>query len=252
MGKLSDDRLPKSSFVLTATPSISHWGKFEHLTCSSLTCSFIQFQVVCQRLTNPNQDDKHLLNDIFNGISVFYNFTGETKCNDIDSFGGLDVVGWNFQSCTEMTLPVCSDGQNDMFEPNPWNMSQYKENCQKSYNVSPEYNKIMELFGGKSIETATNIIFSNGQRDPWSAGGVLESISKSLIAIQIPNACHHEDLRQSDKNDPKELIEVRNKEIKIIHQWINQYYHKINWFPPNWHPNFKTFKTRKTVKVTSI
>jgi lysosomal Pro-X carboxypeptidase len=136
-----------------------------------------------------------------------------------------------------MVLPVCSNGITDMFENNPWNFTEYSQNCHKQYGIYSELEKAIMMFGGRDITTATNIIFSNGLRDPWSAGGVLQSLSESLIAIQIPNACHHEDLRQSGPNDPPELKEARNQEISIIKTWINDYYNKINYYPLNL--NFK-------------
>ena len=35
------------------------------------------------------------------------------------------------QACTEMVMPSCSDGVNDMFEPGPWNYTHYAAVCQK-------------------------------------------------------------------------------------------------------------------------
>lgn len=84
------------------------------------------------------------------------------------------------------------------------------------------------MFGGDHIKSLSNIIFSNGLRDPWSAGGVNQSLSDTLIAIQIPGACHHEDLRSAGPNDPKPLIEARAKELKIISGWIKDYYNQNN------------------------
>jgi hypothetical protein len=49
-------------------------------------------------MTNPNQSDKPLLEDVFRAASVFYNYTGITKCNDIsDQSQSLGLDGWSFQ-----------------------------------------------------------------------------------------------------------------------------------------------------------
>jgi lysosomal Pro-X carboxypeptidase len=49
-------------------------------------------------MTNPNQSDKPLLEDVFRAASVYYNYTGMTKCNDIsDQSQSLGLDGWSFQ-----------------------------------------------------------------------------------------------------------------------------------------------------------
>lgn len=150
-----------------------------------------------------------------------------------------------------MVMPICADEVVDMFPKQPWNFTSYSANCRKQYGVDAEKYKALILFGGEQIRSASNIIFSNGLRDPWSAGGVLKSLSDTLIAIQIPGACHHEDLRATGKlmekhsgnpeskiecllhdrsqfllgpKDPEVLKAARAKEIKIIREWIDNYY----------------------------
>lgn len=127
-----------------------------------------------------------------------------------------------------MVLPVCSNGVTDMFEPNAWNITSYSLNCKKQFGVYSDVEKALILFGGDHIKTASNIIFSNGDRDPWSAGGVLETLNPTLPAIKIPGACHHEDLRPSGPNDPQVLKDVRIKELRIIQGWLDAYYQEQN------------------------
>ena len=197
----------------------------------------MSLQVACSYLTDPGVDDQQLLTNIYKAISVFTNYTGQTECNQIAESSADDRLGtsaWEYQSCTEMVLPICADGKDDMMFPNPWNLTDFASNCLRDWSVEPEIHKAYEMFGGRNITAASNIIFSNGERDPWSAGGVLKSINPTVIAIIIPNACHHEDLRSSGPNDPKSLLTARELEINIIKDWIDKYYARIQYAPKEW------------------
>ena len=55
----------------------------------------------------------------------------------------------------------------------------------------------------------SNIIFSNGELDPWHAGGVLENVSDQSIAIFIKDSAHHLDLRLPNAADPQTLTDAR-------------------------------------------
>lgn len=69
------------------------------------------------------------------------------------------------------------------------------------------------------------LFFSNGLLDPWSAGGVLKSVSFSVRALLIPDAAHHLDLRAAHANDTTPVIQTR-KQIKLwIKKWIHDYKH---------------------------
>ncbi|KAI7982114.1 Lysosomal Pro-X carboxypeptidase [Camellia lanceoleosa] len=71
---------------------------------------------------------------------------------------------------------------------------------------------------------ASNIIFSNGLRDPYSCAGVLQDISESVVAVYTVNGSHCLDILPIDQSDPQWLTDQRNTEIKIIQGWIDQYY----------------------------
>jgi hypothetical protein len=77
---------------------------------------------------------------------------------------------------------------------------------------------VEKYYWGKNITTASNIIFSNGDLDPWSGGGVLKSPGAHLWAIVIKGGAHHLDLRASNPKDPKSVIRARNVEKRLITQ----------------------------------
>ncbi len=89
------------------------------------------------------------------------------------------------------------------------------------------YSWALDYFGGRDIETdfmhVSNIIFSNGNIDPWSAGGVTKNVSADSIAIVIDQAAHHLDLRMPNKDDPASVIEARLIEAAWIDKWIKEY-----------------------------
>lgn len=73
-----------------------------------------------------------------------------------------------------------------MFWEDRFNLTAAREGCMKQWGVTPRKMWATVEYGGRRIESASNIVFSNGLLDPWHGGGVLESISDSLVAVIIP------------------------------------------------------------------
>ena len=80
------------------------------------------------------------------------------------------------------------------------------------------------------------MIYTNGELDPWSYGG-LEHIQNSttaaaisactpppLTSILIENAAHHEDLRAPLESDPPALVAARVKIVSLLAEWLNADY----------------------------
>ena len=109
-------------------------------------------------------------------------------------------------------------------------------------NVTPKPNWAITQFGGKDSTSYSNIFFryitssnlfyswlvcgilvicSNGQLDPWSAGGVLETLTDDLPAVVIPNAAHHLDLRARNDADTLGVIHARQKELDFIEKLLH-------------------------------
>ena len=58
-----------------------------------------------------------------------------------------------------MVMPLCANGVTDMFTPQPWNFTQYSDSCFQTYGVRPREDMVEKEYGGKDIDTVSNIIF---------------------------------------------------------------------------------------------
>merc|ERR1712192_97557 len=95
-------------------------------------------------------------------------------------------------SCTEMVMPFCYDGTNDMFEAQAWDMDQYTKDCQQTWGVTPRPALANTLHGGTA-------------------------------ALIIPEGAHHLDLRAANPLDPVSVVDARKKEGQFIEKWIKQW-----------------------------
>lgn len=175
----------------------------------------------CKCLSKNVNNDDAIIDGVQKVADMLFNGSRSRRCNDINIFNGNETTSWRFQGCTELVMPVCGNGVTDMFYPYTWNRTEERLKCQQKFNVTPDLYKGVMSYGGKNLESASNIIFSNGDEDPWYAVGITESVSDSVIAIAIPGGAHHNDLRSEDITDPVSVRTARALEKKYIREWIN-------------------------------
>jgi len=177
-----------------------------------------------------SDEDIYYLQLVKSVVDVYYNYTGNYPCYDLedtDGTGQLDGDGWNYLACTGMCMPQGSNGETDMFPPSPWLPRVYSDQCFQTYGVRPNFEFVLNYYGGlepkKDFSAFSNIVFSNGQLDPWRFGGVNEDINDSVISLYIELGAHHLDLRAPNPQDPDSVVQARIVETQHIKRWIEEY-----------------------------
>lgn len=103
--------------------------------------------------------------------------------------------------------------------------------CRRSYgaDLSIDGRAMPRGFGqldqARMAQSASRIIFSSGQYDPWSSMSVNRSLSPTLPFIYIAGGAHHSDIGNNynpipDKDDSAPLIAARLLEISYLQTWI--------------------------------
>ncbi|XP_072936930.1 putative serine protease K12H4.7 [Epargyreus clarus] len=132
---------------------------------------------------------------------------------------------WTYQSCTEFGYYQTATSDNQLFTNNipaefydKLCMSLFGEGFNKD-KVNNGVNTINSMYGGKS-PNVTQVVFVNGELDPWSALSVLEDISNDAPAVYIPRSSHCRDLFSNKDGDPDELKQARARIKNLIKKWI--------------------------------
>jgi hypothetical protein len=167
-------------------------------------------------------------------LNVWQNSTGTTPCTDVGDgvsrvAPDLDDNGWSYQVCNEMVMPIQSNGITDMFPSDPWVADTFVKNCQLYNGLNPQFDWALDTFGGrnpnKDFMHASNIVFTNGDLDPWRAGGLLHDIpgNDNVTVKVLEGGAHHLELRLPNDADPEDVKEVRNLIEQSMVHWIFSY-----------------------------
>ncbi|KAH9768653.1 hypothetical protein KPL71_011682 [Citrus sinensis] len=75
-----------------------------------------------------------------------------------------------------MVSPIGIGKIDTMFQADPFNVTEFMDSCNKSYGVVPRPHWITTYYGDHDIRVVlkrfgSDIIFSNGLRDPYSSAG---------------------------------------------------------------------------------
>lgn len=147
-------------------------------------------KAACAKVTDVS-GDRQILESVAGALGVYYNYTGESPCFNVlePVISGTSDKSWDYQSCTEMVLPISSNGIDDFYLPVKFSIDSMNAYCKAKWGLIPRPYWTPLYTGVLNMKYASNIVFSNGQLDPWRGGGVTSDQSESVFSIVIAGMC---------------------------------------------------------------
>eukprot|EP01084_Bolivina_argentea_P073900 134074_1 len=174
-------------------------------------------------------------------VGVIRNFTNDTQCyNIIGLYDNNETIKqvmitdhwtgyvWDYMYCTgELLIIHGKNGINDMFWYDPWNITKEIKGCFDAYGIKTRVYKNEIDYGGRlpivNRNGINNMVFSNGELDPWNNGGVhVNNTKNNIYGINTGFVGHHIDLMFSTNKDPQSVIDARQFELEQIKHWIEK------------------------------
>jgi len=165
---------------------------------------------------------------------VYYNYTFDLECNrfqaPVNNESQVVNALWNYQYCSEIFQAFGQSANDmDMYWDAPWDGDAVAKSCLDQYGFYPDRLHFALSFGDRSdwARSASNIVWSQGEYDPWKGGGVTTNLSDSLTGFVISEAAHHLDLFFSNEDDPPSVVAARKLEMAHVRQWIEEKKEKL-------------------------
>eukprot|EP01119_Soliformovum_irregulare_P025979 TRINITY_DN976_c0_g1_i1.p1 TRINITY_DN976_c0_g1~~TRINITY_DN976_c0_g1_i1.p1 ORF type:complete len:478 (-),score=104.81 TRINITY_DN976_c0_g1_i1:87-1496(-) len=140
-----------------------------------------------------------------------------------------DGRSWTYQTCAEFGYFQTTDSPRQPFG-NLSPLSFYTGQCQSLFgntpgNVQKNVDATNRKYGGKNLNpwTSTNIVFVNGNVDPWHALGITKSVSSDLPAVFIEGGAHCSNVYPDSAADSAALIAARSQISETINAWLIQF-----------------------------
>ncbi|XP_024947042.1 putative serine protease K12H4.7 isoform X2 [Cephus cinctus] len=133
---------------------------------------------------------------------------------------------WLFQACTEYGYCQTSNSDKSVFGtlfPLEFFVNLCKNLYGDYYNedlMNAGIKRTNIMYGGFKPDV-TNVVFTNGDVDPWYALSVIEDLNDLSPAILIKGSSHCRDLFSDDSTDSKDLLNARAKVKQLVGNWLN-------------------------------
>jgi len=137
---------------------------------------------------------------------------------------GTDGANWDFQTSTLLVEAIGANGISDMFLTRKWSLNWLNQHSKDRFGTIPYPTLLTDLWGFTDLEKigATHIIFTNGQKDGWSVGGIRRSIPENeIFVLDMENGAHHSDLLHDIiPNDTLDVVRVREFVERTVRRWL--------------------------------
>ncbi|KAK1118585.1 hypothetical protein K0M31_014891 [Melipona bicolor] len=133
---------------------------------------------------------------------------------------------WFYQTCTEYGYYQTTNSNKTSFGSS-LSLRYFTDICTDLYGeyynnefLNVRIKRTNVMYGGLRPDLR-NVIFTNGNVDPWHALSVLQDLNTLSPAIFINGSSHCRDLYSDSDTDVEDLIQARAKVRKIIGGWIS-------------------------------
>lgn len=155
----------------------------------------------------------------------YTNMVAETQ--DTSTSGSMRQ--WTYQTCTEFAYFQTTDSSAQPFG-NMVPVSFWIQFCKdvygKDFNPALKVKETNEHYGGFKLPTfiTDNILFVNGNIDPWHSLSIYEPIPNSPIqTVFVDGTAHCADVSLTGSRAPPQLQVAQGKVSDIIGQWVSNY-----------------------------
>jgi len=190
-------------------------------------------QHACQAL--ENQSDPMV--GLRKVTDLFLNGTGSFKCYDYmaEMVGRVtdgrflgpkvqpDMGNWQYQACNEMILETLTSDGFGFYPPTDAQVKEVTAACESRYGVTPRPEWLPLSLGASDLRVG-QLLFTDGEKDPWHTGAprLDPSLNLDIVHHMIPGAAHHEDLRFDPPNPRPAVVAAKKLARQSIRRWVAQ------------------------------
>eukprot|EP00980_Cylindrotheca_fusiformis_P003550 scaffold791_cov115-Cylindrotheca_fusiformis.AAC.8 len=130
---------------------------------------------------------------------------------------------WLWQTCTEVGFYQTCEDESCPYAASFHSVDMDLEICSVVFNVTNVHENVqasLDYYGGLDLDGGSRVLFVNGDVDPWSALGVLNSTRCSLPAAIVAGASHHAWTHVVRESDAPEIVQVRKYIYSVVENWL--------------------------------